>query len=85
MSTFYVDVDLVAEKLRSTSGQLSVQGEARRDLEARGLTSHVLEESGPGGGNPLVRVYGSRVSLMKFLNDNDYEGCTIHPRVHRSR
>lgn len=69
---FHVDVDFVLkdpEELRSKQGQLSVQGEPRKKLEEYKLSSRVLEEHGPGGGNPLVRLYGARRNLIKFLNE----------------
>lgn len=77
---FYVDVDICLEphETRSAQGQLSVQGEVRRELLAAGINSKILEERGPAGGWPVVRLMGSRTALKKWLDKYDYDGCTIY-------
>jgi hypothetical protein len=75
----YVDVDMVlgAKELRNTMGRLCVQGPVREYFKTHALTSLILTEVGPGGGNAEVRVRGSRTALLNFLNDFEYD-----PSVH---
>lgn len=79
MNIWYVDVDMVLTRTRSSQGHLSVQGSWRHTL----LTKYhiprtkILQEYGPTGSNLLVRLYGSYRALTYFLQEHHYEGYTI--------
>jgi len=70
---FYVDVDMVVPCLRSAQGHLSIQEPVRGELRAAGIVrTKVLQEHGPAGGNPVVRLYGSRNRLVAYLQAHQY-------------
>lgn len=46
-----------------------------------GLQFEVLEEEGPGGGNPLVNVSGPRDQLIHWLGLNGYDDGTELERI----
>lgn len=85
MKGFYVNVDMVLNEteLRSKQGHLSVQGEMRDEFRRRSIASKVVSESGHGGGNPEVRLFGSRSALTKFLADFKYEGVPVQTYLGR--
>jgi hypothetical protein len=68
-----VTVDMILEATRSAQGHLSVQGPMRAELKSRGIRSKIVNEVGPGGGNPEVMLIGSRTALLRFLKDNEYD------------
>ncbi len=76
---FYADVDMILApgERRSAQGHLAIHGVLREQLTARHLKSKILQENGPAGGNPLVRLIGSRTQLELFLRDFEYEGVEI--------
>jgi hypothetical protein len=66
----YVDVDMVLDCTRNKMGLLCIpDGPIRAKIFEYKLTSKVLEEFGPGGGNPLVRLFGSKANLEKYLRE----------------
>lgn len=76
---FYVDVDLAlrADELRNNQNRTCVAGPFREVIEARGLTSRVLNRHGPAGGNAEVRLYGSKKRLEAFLKDYAYDANPV--------
>ena len=46
-------------------------------LQAAGFTVDVLEECGPGGGNPFCRVWAPKALLLSFLYRERY-GADVH-------
>lgn len=66
MREFRVDVDMVLDRTRSAQGHLSVQGDERDTIKSYGLRSRVVEEKGPSG-HPVVRLYGSRAAILRYL------------------
>ena len=63
---YYADVDMVV-----------VDKTVRDSMKARRLTLEVLQHVGPAGGNPLVRISGTKGAIQVFLKDNDYQGVEI--------
>jgi hypothetical protein len=78
---FCVDVDMVLESTRSERGHLSVQGEERDTIKSCGLRSRVVEEKGPSG-HPVVRLYGSRTAILRYLKLYGDDG-TYAERIQR--
>jgi hypothetical protein len=69
MYHFQVDLDMVLEDTRNAMNRTCVQGAARSELDRRGLNSKILQESGPAGGNALVRLSGSKVALETYIDE----------------
>jgi hypothetical protein len=69
MSDFHIDLDFVLEETRNKMNRVCVQGELRAELKKRAITSRVLQENGPAGGNPLVRLYGTRRALETYVRE----------------
>lgn len=85
----YVDVDMVLDypkEMKASTGMLSVQGPVRDTIRRYGLSSKVIQEQGPGGGNPVVRLHGSRLKLEQYLiNEHDDEDREYCSRIQRRR
>lgn len=69
MSKFQIDLDMVLESTRNKQNRICVQGQAREDIERHGLASTILQETGPAGGWPVVRLSGSHTSLENYLRE----------------
>jgi len=59
--TYEVEVDMALgpEGLR----------EVRRATGRRGISARVVDPHGPGGGNPVVKLRGSRSALVGYLTE----------------
>lgn len=62
----YADVDVTATGLK----------DLKHVAEFAGFDFKIIEQSGPGGGNPLVRITGEFEALRGFLTSNLYDEGT---------
>lgn len=69
MSKFQIDLDMVLEQTRNAQNRICVQGEARENIAKHNLSSAILQEVGPGGGWPVVRLSGSHTSIENYLRE----------------
>lgn len=69
MSKFQIDLDMVLETTRNKQNRICVQGRAREDIERHGLASTILQEVGPAGGWPVVRLSGSYTSIENYIRE----------------
>ena len=44
--------------------------ELKAQCKKHGLTCKVVDEFGPGGGNPLVKIMGAKKNIVSFLKDD---------------
>lgn len=69
MSKFQIDLDMVLETTRNAQNRICVQGQVREDIERHKLNSVIIEESGPAGGWPIVRLSGTHVAIEGYLRE----------------
>lgn len=48
-------------------------GEFLDMCEEYNMTFTVIENCGPGGGNPVIEFSGADADINRFLSDNDYD------------
>jgi hypothetical protein len=67
---FQLVIDFATNLTRNRQNRLCVADpEARAEFKKYGLRSNVVKESGPGGGNPVVKLIGSRPALWRYIHD----------------
>ena len=70
----YVDLHALKEESQLNEASLELDwASGMPALKAKckkyGLTCKVVKEFGPGGGNPLVKIIGSKDNIIYFLKD----------------
>jgi hypothetical protein len=65
----YLDVDIVEDVLDGTNP--SAQSELSKMLDRNNVKMEVITMDGPGGGHPLVSLYGTRNNIKKVLKANE--------------
>lgn len=67
--TRQITLDMVVGNTRNRMNRICIQGEARDEIKKYGLQSVIIEEQGPAGGNPVVRLRGSYTGILAYLTN----------------
>lgn len=75
---YSIELDFYMDGLHS-DGQIDISDpddKATFDVLSKlGLGLEVVDFDGPGGGNPLVKLHGTKANLTKYLNGYYLEGA----------